>query len=47
MGPAVTTVIVVIFNEALPVSPRLLTREVSVVLKGMFRIMNCDNWLQV
>ena len=44
MDPSVAAVILVIFSEALSVSPRALTNAVNFVLKGMSRIVNFDNF---
>ena len=44
MAPSVAVVILMIFSEALSVSPRTLTNAVNFVLKGMSRIVNFDNW---
>ena len=41
---SVTTIILMIFSEVLPVSPRVLTNEVTIALKGMSRIVHFDNW---
>ena len=34
----------IIFSEVLSVSPRVLTSEISFVLKDLYRIVNFDNW---
>ena len=44
MAPSVTANILMIFSEALAISPRVLTSEVSFVLKCMSHIVNFDNW---
>ena len=44
MAPSVTANILTIFNEALSVSPRVFTSELSFVLKGMSCIVYFDNW---
>ena len=42
MAPSVTAIFDD-FSEALLVSPRILTSELNIVLKGMPRIMNFNN----
>ena len=44
MAPSVLAVILMIFSEAISISPRALTSAVNFVLKGMSRIGNFDNW---
>ena len=44
MAPTVAAVILMFFSEALSVSPLALTNAVNLVLKGMSRIVNLDNW---
>ena len=44
MAPSVTANILMISSKALSVSPRVLTSEVSLVLKDISNIVNFDNW---
>ena len=44
IAPSVAAVILMIFSDALSVSPRTLTNAVNFVSKGMSRIVNFDNW---
>ena len=44
MARTVAAVILMIFSEALSVSPRALTNAVNFVLKGMSRIGDFDDW---
>ena len=44
MASTFSAVIVVIFYEELSVGPRVFTNGLSFVLKGMYRIVNFNNW---
>ena len=44
MAHNVSAVILMIFSDALSVGSRVSTSEVGFVLKGMYRIVNFDNW---
>ena len=44
MAASVTAMVLMIFSEALSISPRALTNVVNFVLKGISRIVNFDNW---
>ena len=44
MAPSVAAVILMVFSEPLLVSSRALPNVVNLVLKGMSRVVNFDNW---
>ena len=44
MAPTVTATIVMMFGEAVSVSPHISFSEVSVVLRGMSRVVIFDKW---